>query len=597
VQSLVGEGWWKQRLVNVFLHLGTAWVLYLLARDLMARMQPASAAAGEAPPDPGVRQAALRLGVALFALNPVAVYAVAYLIQRSIVMATLFAALACLGWVRALTTGRKGWYALAFVAYVLALLSKETALMTVLLTVPLYVFVRRPPWKRTLAVVGVAVAAVAALGMAAATLLPNLAAVLGQAFDQDSLAYARQLEALKPGVTALLFPLSILNEAALFFRYGLLWLFPNVQWMAIDVRPAFPLSLAAMPQLAGALAYVALLAGSAWLVLRRSDGWGLFGLGLLMAALLFMTEFLTVWVQDPFVLYRSYLWALPLPLLLAVALEATGFQRQTLYQIGAIVAVLFGALAAERGLSMKDEFTVWSDAAAKVDLQAPANAVGRWRPFQNRGAYYLDREMLDLALEDFSRAEQLGETQGAARFSRGVSLQLLRRYGEALIAFDQAEAIGFREAALYLHRGETQAAVGRYPQALDSFSKALAKVQAPGVAEHTRLRRAEAAAAAGQSDLAISDFQALLAAKPGDERYQIGLGLAYIGKDQAAPAKAIFEQLLATRPSAMAYYGRGLASVVAGQKAAGLADLDRAIELEPKNDMFKAVRGRVLAQK
>ena len=33
----------------------------------------------------------------------------------------------------------------------------------------------------------------------------------------------------------------------------------------------------------------------------------------LLPALLFVTEFATVWVQDPFVLYRGYLWAIGIP--------------------------------------------------------------------------------------------------------------------------------------------------------------------------------------------------------------------------------------------------------------------------------------------
>jgi hypothetical protein len=95
----------------------------------------------------------------------------------------------------------------------------------------------------------------------------------------------------------------------LFFRYGLLWLIPNVGWMSIDLRPAFPLSLASAQAIASVLAYLGLLAASAWLVLRRSDVLGLIGLCLLFPLLMFGTEFGTVWIQDPFVLYRSYLWA------------------------------------------------------------------------------------------------------------------------------------------------------------------------------------------------------------------------------------------------------------------------------------------------
>jgi hypothetical protein len=68
--------------------------------------------------------------------------------------------------------------------------------------------------------------------------------VLGQLFDDTSKAYARQLDALSPGASQHIWALSIVSQMGLFFRYGLLWLIPNVGWMSIDLRPAFPLSLA-----------------------------------------------------------------------------------------------------------------------------------------------------------------------------------------------------------------------------------------------------------------------------------------------------------------------------------------------------------------
>ncbi|TWO68267.1 tetratricopeptide repeat protein [Caenimonas sedimenti] len=588
VQALVGEGWWKQRLFNVVLHLATCWVVYLLLRELLERLRSAE---GETAA-PEALAAAARVAVLVFALNPMAVYAVAYLVQRSIVMATLFAALACWCWVRGLASGRIGFFAGALCCYLLALLSKETAVMTAALAVPLYVYVRRPHWKQTVAIVA---GALALLGVAVAALFPLFGAALGRLLDADSVQYARQLEQLRPGITPLLFPLSILNEAALFFAYGLLWIFPNVQWMAIDVRPAFPLAFTSFPQAAGAVAFVAVVGVSAWRLLLRSDAWGLLGLCVLSAALLFGTEFATVWVQDPFVLYRSYLWAIFLPA--GIALLLLLFQARTIYQIGVLAALVFAGLAVERNLSLKDEFSVWSDAAGKVDEKAPANALGRWRPFLNRGSYYLDREMVDLALADFARAEQFGETQGSARFSLGMALQLTKRHGEALQNFQVAENMGFQEAQLYFHRGESQASMGQWDQAVASYTRALDKRQDRSVAALTRLRRGEAAVPARNYDLAIKDFQMLLASQPQDERVLAGLGLAYIGKEDAAQAMAVFDKLLAARPSAaMGYYGRALAHVVGGNKAAGLRDLDQAIALDPRNETYRNLRARI-AQK
>ena len=78
VQEVFGTGWWKQRLVNIALHLATVAALYALLRELLARVRfPSEFEASGYFEDS--RTAALRMGVALFAVHPVAVYAVGYL--------------------------------------------------------------------------------------------------------------------------------------------------------------------------------------------------------------------------------------------------------------------------------------------------------------------------------------------------------------------------------------------------------------------------------------------------------------------------------------------------------------------------------------
>lgn len=591
VKSLFGEDWWAQRLVNVLLHIGVAAGLYALFTQLLqARETPDEGRSGGE--DIASRQAALRVGVLLFALNPVAVYAVAYLVQRSIVMAALFVMLACIAWVRALVTRRHAWLAAALLAYLLAVLSKEAAVTAAALAVPLYVFVARPGWKRLAPVLGLSVVLVIAV---AAFLLRTYGSIIGTAFDESSRLYVQQLEALRPGISSQLFLLSILNQAELFFRYGFLWFAPNIEWMSIDLRPAFPLALGSFPHLLGAVGFVALLAGSAWLLLRGSGMSAFFGLCLLFPLLLYFSEFVTVWVQDPFVLYRSYLWALPLPGLVALAL--TGLKPKVIYPIGVALALLFAGLALERSFSFKSELTVWSDAVDKLDLKAQPSAVGRWRPYVNRGAYYLDRELADYAYEDFARAEALGETFGSARFNMGVSQQLMKKHADAIASFARAESMGFKEGALYYHRAESLQALGRFAEAFDNYSIALDKTQDAKLKNHMRLRRAEAAVPARQYDTAIADFALLLKESPGDPRVTMGLGLAYVAKDDSKAALAVFDGMLAKGATAGAYYGRGLAHMVAGDKAQALADLDRAAALEPANPLYKNTRDRIAAQK
>ena len=590
VQALAGEGWWKQRLVNVVLHLGTAFAVYRLLATLLERTefsaQERSAAHFETS-----RTLALRIGVALFALNPVAVYAVAYLIQRSVVMAALFVALGLASFVQGLVTQRKAWIGAALACYLLAVLSKEHAVSAVALAVPLYVFVRRPSANRTLAVSAIALVIL----LAAAALLYRLyGAIIGTVFDETSRAYVAQLEQLSPGVGGRLYLLSVVNQATRFFQYGLLWFIPVVTEMSIDIRPGFPLSVWGWPQTAGALAYVAVVAGCAWLVLRRSDALGLAALCVLVPALLFVTEFATVWVQDPFVLYRSYLWALTVPAL--VALPLIGLKRNILYALGVVLACVFAGLAFERLASLHDARSAWADAAAKIDLKAGANAVGRWRPFLNLGAEFLEKDAYETAYRHFAQAEALGEPLGSARFSMGMSLQQMKQHAAALDEFGKAEAKGFTEAALYFHRGESQYATGRFAEAFASFGTALAKPQAEVAERHTRLRHAEAAVAIKDFDAAIADYRLLLAAEPANARYLVGLSMAYIGRNDFAAARGILDPLIEKQPSGAAYFARALAFYSAGDRPASRRDLDTALRAEPNNPQFRALRDQLDAE-
>ena len=595
VDLLAGPGWWKQRLVNVGLHLATVAALYALVRELLERTRFPEEF--ESQPHFGMsRQAAVQVGVALFAVNPMAVYAVAYLVQRSIVMATLFSVLACWCFVRGLSGRGVAWYGLALLSYVAAVLSKEHAVMVAAMAVPLYIHVRRPSWKTVATIAG---ASTALIAVAAVVFFGIYGEFIGKLFDQRSLDFAQQLERLSPGITQRMYPLSILNEAALFFAYGFLWFAPNVMWMSVDMRPAFPLSYMAFPQVLGVVGYVGLWIAALWAVLRRRGALSLAGVALMFPLLLYATEFATVWVQDPFVLYRSYLWAVAVPVLVAIVL--TGFQPKTIYVIGCAIGLVFTVLAFERVQSLRDDHTAWGDAAEKIDLKAPASAVGRWRPFLNLGAYHLDRGSLGEAQRSFATAEALGSLHGSARFNQGVALQQQKKHAQALTTFAEAEKQGFSGQSLHYHRGESAFALGQFALAFDSFSQGLTSA-AEGVTgkeidrmrETMRMRRAEAAIGAGRYDDAIGDFNALLKASPQNRRLALGLGMALVGKGDTQAAIAQFDQIIASTPNAAAaYYGRAMAHNTAKRRDDSLKDLDRAIALDPRNAQYQQVRAQL----
>ncbi len=584
VQALFGANIPLQRGVNMVLHLGTCWALYRFFALLLPRIAYAKDTV-DAPGFAASQLAALRVGVLVFALHPVAAYAVGYLIQRSIVMATLFGVLACWAFVLGLVDRKPVWHVLALLCFGLAVLSKEHAFLLAALVFPLYVFVVRPNWQRAVAMF--AVAAVL-LGLMLLVLLNIYPDMLGNMFDSASRELAAQLDRQRPGAVGQIFALSVLNEAALFFYYGALWLLPYPGWMSIDMHPPFPLTLTALPQVLGALAYVALLVAATVAVLRKSDVWGFVGLCLLFPLVLFWTEFATVWVQDPFVLYRSYLWAIPIPALVAVLL--TGFSPGTLYKLAVVVGLALSTAAAERVQSMRDDMAVWTDAVEKTALPGSANAVGRARSFLYRGMDRMKRFEFDRAISDFRAAQALGAVGGEALFEMAVANQALGRSKEALQLLQQAQSAGFSGNALYFYKGEAQYALHLLPESVESYSKALGSTLSDELVEQSRSRRSEGALQLKNFALAKTDLEMLVARHPKQPRYLMGLGLARLGLKDTGGALETFNALMAAKPDALAFYGRALAQHSLGNKADAQADIAKAVQLDPGNAVYKQVQ-------
>ena len=575
LQQLLGEGWWKQRVVNLLLHLAVIASLWGLYRELLRHIEPAGT--DHSP--------ALALGIAFFALNPVAVYGVAYLIQRSILMATLFAVLSLWAFARGVARRKAGYHVAAFLLYVIAVWSKEHAILVPLAALPVYVVVARPSAKRIAAigaVLGVAIGAFAWL------MVNRFGGIIGQAFDEFSRVYLLQLAKLDPAAPSRAYPLSIVNQAWLFFEYGVRWMIPYTGWMSINLRPPFPLTYGTFPQVLGAVGYVAVVAGGAFLVLRYRDWRALLGLSLLLPALLFATEFAIVWVQDPFVLYRSYLWAIGIPGLVLCLVHGTS--ARVLMGIGLFAGVVLCWQALDRVLSMSSPEHVWTDAIRK--LPNDPRAVGRWFPYLSRGNAYLDREELDLAIADFASSSSLGD-MGMGNFNMGAVLAAKGRHPQALEAFDKAEREGYDLYNLPVQRGLSLAAVGRLDEAYKQLQAAKARNPPSPTREVVLLNLGKLGLQLRRSDAALADLQQLVQADPRNKEARYLLGMAMIGNGQNDNARAVFDALLAEEPSVPALYGRALANYQSRRNAEALADLEKALRAEPNNPQLRGLHERI----
>jgi tetratricopeptide (TPR) repeat protein len=582
IQAIAGEGWWKQRLFNLALHVAVVAALWGFYREILRHVEPVDGEALESSP-------ALGVAIGFFALNPVAVYAVAYLIQRSILMATLFVVLAL--WLFALATARRkhALYLAALACYGAAVMSKEHAVLAPLAAIPVFILVDRPPLRR---LAFAAAACLGVLGIVAAILLQRYGEVIGQPFDEYSNVYLAQLSAIAPGADTNAFGLSILNQAYLFFHYAVRWFLPLAEWMSINLRPPFPVSWATFPHALGIPAYLATLGAGLFLVWRFRDWRSLAGLGIAVPALLFGTEFATVWVQDPFVLYRSYLWAIGLPALVFIAIHGT--PGRVLLVGGLLAAVLLVWQSLDRIYSLSSVERAWTDAIAK--LPNDPRSVGRWFPYLNRGAARVDRGQYNLAMQDFDASSRLGD-RGAGTFNRGALYAANGEHENALLSFDVAERDGYRLYSLPFQRGLTLSAIGRPEEAYRQFAKAWSMQPPSPTREIVLLHMGRTALQAGRLGEAEQSLKALLDLQPANADARFYLAMTQVSRKEYAPALATLERMPASPPSARAHYARALAHYGLQQREPALAEIDAAIRIGPETPHLREWRSRIQAMK
>lgn len=404
---------------NLLLHVTNAILLFYLLRQLMAAIDSSGNAAMTVW---GAWFAAL-----IFALHPVAVYAAGYVVQRSILMATMFSLLTLLMYLRGMHTGQSRWLLLAVLAYFLAVFSKEHSVMLPVVLAALAILLRGRNRAKQYAL------SLSWLAIIVIAVMISLRAkgVFGLAYEPMAAALFEQ-QGVSGDSTLELHILSALTQAGLFFKYLGLWLLPNPAWMSVDMRVPYMTSLSDWQGWLGGAGFVLYGLGGGWLLLRRGRA-GLLGWALLYPWLQFLLEFSSIRVQEPFVLYRSYLW-MPGMLLLIPLLLTQWPGKWKLVILGAIALILASA-AANRLWVFADDYRLWDDAARLL----PGEAIGGAdRIYFNRGQAEKAKGLGNDAIADFERVVAINPKLAQARFELGWAYAAKGRYQESLTQFDAA---------------------------------------------------------------------------------------------------------------------------------------------------------------
>ncbi len=466
------------RIVSLVFHIACALAIYKLVYDLL---QLPAGRPGSASKENATAWAFL--GAVLFALHPAAVYGAGYLVQRTIVLATLFSLLSIVFFVRGLVRGRYADAVSAALMYSVAVLSKEhSILLPAAAALALFLVGAERRFSVRYTAIYLAACAPAAIFV---TLFRRW--LIGRAYEPDFGAVANQVEGVfGHAVADFSWSMSAVTQAGLFFKYLALWLWPDAGAMSIDIRVDFLQTWSAGWIVLKVSAFVA-FGALGFLLLRRRGRAGLAGFGMLYAWILFIAELSTARFQEPLVLYRSYLWAPGVLIAVVAGLSAFPLRATMAASVLAIPLLLYQAH--DRLVTFSSSFLLWEDAVAKLPekpvpwgsrtlyMMAREYAYGG-QPHKAietaercmvqypdtihchyaRGVIHLLQGQHDLALRHLVRAVELQPDSGIAHHRLGLVLERLGRTQEAKAEYERASDLGFKGADFEIKRLESTGA-------------------------------------------------------------------------------------------------------------------------------------------
>ncbi len=443
------------RLVSLFLHAATGVTLYFFLLQISRLSRADELHSG--------RWILPLLAALIFVLHPVAVYGAAYLIQRTILLATLCALWSWMCLLRGLQNNRQVWVWLSVVCYALSVLAKEHAVMVPAVGVLLACW-----WWRsqdggvTLRFMFERLRYVALACLIIAMLVALYQrGVLGVGYEFD----VQKIDDNE--LPAHAWPLSVLTQGLLFFKYLGLWLLPNPAWMSADMREPFAQSLLLWPQLPGFIAFLIwplLAAGLVW----RGRRAGLVGVAMLAPWLLFATELVTVRFLEIFVLYRSYLWLAP-AFVGFVALDGLIRPRILLVLLAAVPIALF-PFTWNRLMTFSHPFLLWDDALRLA--KDKKNIYGLHRIYVDRGVELHRLGKFDLAIQDYTRAIAIKPDFSPAFGGRASALAESGRLQQSMVDFDKAINLQPGNAIYWANKAKALESMGLVKEAGNAFQRA-----------------------------------------------------------------------------------------------------------------------------
>lgn len=390
--SSISLGVYGQNVLNVLIHAINSLLLYLLISRFYSK--------------------STSYFIALFfAVNPAAIYSVAYLIQRSQLLMMMFGLLQCLFYLSALKS--KNWLSPLFFAFSLfcfkmVCFSKGNGVVF-FAAYPLLSFVYPKEWHKSLSYMGLMLV----IGVA---LIPQ---VLGEIKFVDNEEYYKSTIEASCSVfldKSHLFLRSVFTQCGLYFQYLVHWFLPLPS--SIDMKTEFTGN---HWNLLGFLSFI--IVGIVLLALKTTR---LLGLGVLLSVCFFVPELSRTRIGEIFVLYRSYIWSLGYMIAFGWGIDRVKKKI--------VLAPILLVMACVTFLSLKQfdsESKAWVHAADLIDLKNEGTFCQGARAYNNAGASLLKEGRFHAATRYFKQSSEMQPTWDLPVSNLGSTFYLLGDFESA----------------------------------------------------------------------------------------------------------------------------------------------------------------------
>ncbi len=253
-------------------------------------------------------------------------------------------------------------------------------------------------------------------------------------------------------------------------------------------------------------------------------------------------------------------------------LRAPAWRRALPAVLLAAAVFTLGILTHKRNHVYRSEYTVWED----VLRSRPRNT----QALVTMGACRLDEGCPREALDYFARALAIDPDSAMAHNNRGIALDRMGEHAQAVAAFTRAMQLP-RYPAFYSqnNRGNAHLALGQTEAALADFSAAIAAMPVYANAYHNRGRLL---AQQGRPREALVDLEAAIRYAPERPDFYTERGNILMALGRPVDARADFDRAIALGArDATVLYNRANARAMGEDLAGALEDFDAAIRLQP----------------